>query len=76
MRILLLILREIEQFNFFPNDYWAQAKSGNDSLQNVREYGQKIPSCLTDLVIKAVGSLGESVKKGKSVKKNLFFRQC
>ena len=48
MRILLLILREIEQFNFFLNDYWAQAKSGNDSLQNVREYGQKIPSCLTD----------------------------
>ena len=48
MRILLLILRETEQFNFFPNDYWAQAKSGNDSSQNFREYGQRIPSRLAD----------------------------
>ena len=39
--IMLLILSETEQFNFLSDDYWAQAKTGNDSLQNVREYGQK-----------------------------------
>ena len=40
--IMLLILSETEQFTFLSDDYWAQAKSGNDSLQNVREYGQKL----------------------------------
>ena len=39
---MLLILSETEEFNFLSDEHWAQAKSGNDSLQNVREYGQKI----------------------------------
>ena len=34
------MLKETEQFNFFY-DYWAEAKSGNDSWQNAREYGEK-----------------------------------
>ena len=40
--IMLLILSETGQFAFLSDDYWAQAKSGNDSLQNGREYGQKL----------------------------------
>ena len=40
--IILLILSETEQFTFLSDDYWAQAKPGNDSLQNVTEYGQKL----------------------------------
>ena len=42
MRILLLILSETEQFYFLSDDYWAEAKSGNDPLQKVREYGQEL----------------------------------
>ena len=37
-RIVLLLLRETAQFSHFFHDYWAEAKSGNDALQNVREY--------------------------------------
>ena len=47
--IMLLILSETEQFTFLSDDYWAQAKSGNDSLQNVREYGQKLFATLRGL---------------------------
>ena len=42
-----LILRETEQFNFLSDDYRAEAKSGNDSLQNVRVYGQKLFATLS-----------------------------
>ena len=40
--IMLLILSETEQFNFLSDDSWAQANSGNDSLQKFREYGQNL----------------------------------
>ena len=40
--IMLLMLSGTEQFNFLSDDYWVQAKSGNDSLQNVRKYRQKL----------------------------------
>ena len=39
--IMLLLLSETNQFIFLSDDYFAQAKSGNDSFQNVREYGRK-----------------------------------
>ena len=39
---MLLILRETEQFNVLSDDYWAEAKSDNDSLLNVGEYGKKL----------------------------------
>ena len=39
---MLPILRETEQFNFFSDDYWEDAKSSNGFLQKVREYGQKL----------------------------------
>ena len=48
IRILLLILSETKQFNVLSDNYWAEAKPGNDSLQNVREYGQNLLSHLAD----------------------------
>ena len=71
---MLLILRETEQFNVLSDDYWAEAKSDNDSLLNVGEYGKKTFRHIQQILnIKGVVSLGESVKKGKFMT-NIFFQ--
>ena len=71
---MLLLLSETEQFNVLSDGYWTEAKSGNDSLQNVKEYGQKLFVTLSRFrpLRGLCVSLDESVKKGKFLTKIFF----